>query len=49
MQHDVDYIFKDLQDKHVKMIHKLNNIPNSTFREKLYYKFIVKDLLLRVL
>ena len=38
MQHDVDYISKDLQDRHVagvKLIHRTNNIPNPTIREKL--------------
>ena len=47
IQHDIDYISKDLQDRHVdnvKMIHQINNIPNPTFREKLE-RFIVKSIM----
>ena len=42
-----DYISKDLQDRHVadvKMIHKIKNISNPTFREKLE-RFIFKSIM----
>ena len=45
--HDIDYISKDLQDRHVadvKMIHQIYNIPNPNFREKLE-RYIVKSIM----
>ena len=47
MQHDIEYISKDLQDRHVadvKMIHRMDNIPNPTFREKLE-RFLIKSIM----
>ena len=47
MQHNIDYISKGLQDRHVadiKMRHQINSISNPTFREKLE-RFIVKSIM----
>ena len=47
MQHDIDYISKDLKDRHVndfKMRHQINNISNPTLKEKLERSIVKSNM-----